>query len=233
MCLLSVLCTVPSARHVAVTTRHAAAAAAPQSQSPLLLHHCNSTPRSHPQLHLLPPRNWQGCSTNSSTKLSLARPCLLLDNCRHPSHQLHPCPYMLGLSTIGNSTPWLPATPISSRINDIPTCGMKQWPLSLVHSAGRAPTVVQGPTSLTTVPRDSTKQARPLNCRKFGPPICGDYNNGQCSQNACTFQHICLSCKGPSTCLLSRQENSPLQTVRPCPAMHTPHTLQLWNTLYI
>ena len=55
---------------------------------PLLLHHCNSKPTSRLQIHLLPPRNWQNCSTNSSAKLSLATPCLLPDNHRHPSHQL-------------------------------------------------------------------------------------------------------------------------------------------------
>ena len=33
-------------------------------------------------------------------------------------------------------------------------------------------------------------------------------------------------------CLLSRQETGPLQIVRPCPAMHTLHTLQFINTLH-
>ena len=38
----------------------------------------------------------------------------------------YPSPCMLGLSMMGNSAPWLPATLISGEINDIPTCGIKQ-----------------------------------------------------------------------------------------------------------
>ena len=45
--------------------------------------------------------------------------------------------------------------------------------------------------------RDSTQRGRPPNRRESGPPICGDYNNNRYTRNACTFQHICLSCKGP------------------------------------
>ena len=43
---------------------------------------------------------------------------------------------------------------------------------------------------------DSSQRTRPPNRREPGPPICGDYNDGQCSINACIYQHICLYCKG-------------------------------------
>ena len=75
--------------------------AQPQQDATLTLHQQSDGPvsfqqqgtqqqqgTSFPQSHLLPPRNWQGCSANSSAKLSLARPCLLPDNHRHLSHQL-------------------------------------------------------------------------------------------------------------------------------------------------
>ena len=45
--------------------------------------------------------------------------------------------------------------------------------------------------------RDSSQYNRPSNRRAPGTPICGDFNNGQCTRNACNFQHICLSCKRP------------------------------------
>ena len=45
--------------------------------------------------------------------------------------------------------------------------------------------------------RDSLQRSRPPNRRTSGAPICGYFNNGQCIRNACTFQHICLTCKGP------------------------------------
>jgi len=45
--------------------------------------------------------------------------------------------------------------------------------------------------------RDSSQRSRPPNRRTPGTPICGDFNNGQCTRNACSFQHICLTCKGP------------------------------------
>ena len=45
--------------------------------------------------------------------------------------------------------------------------------------------------------RDSSQHTRPPNRRIPGAPVCSNFNNGKCSRNTHTFQHICLSCKGP------------------------------------
>ena len=45
--------------------------------------------------------------------------------------------------------------------------------------------------------RDSLQRSRPPNRRTSRAPICGEFNNGQCTRNACIFQHICFTCKGP------------------------------------
>ena len=44
--------------------------------------------------------------------------------------------------------------------------------------------------------RDNLQSARTTNRRASIPPICGDFNNGNCSRRVCSFKHICLSCKG-------------------------------------
>ena len=44
--------------------------------------------------------------------------------------------------------------------------------------------------------RDNLEPTGTTNHRASGTPICGDFNNGNCTRRVCSFKHICLSCKG-------------------------------------
>ena len=82
--------------------------------------------------------------------------------------------------------------------------------------------------------RDSTQRARPPNRRESGPPIYGNYNNGRCTRNAYTFQHICLSCKGTHHVSPVQTGDRPLTNSEAMPGhAYTAHTTAREHTSYI
>ena len=103
---------------------------------------------------------------------------------------------------MGSFVQWLLLTPTFVGISAIKNCGMKTCPTPTLHNGGHALNYCGAknhyPDNRPHSPfRDSSQRSRPPNRRTSGASICGEFNNGQCTRNACTFQHICFTCKGP------------------------------------
>ena len=96
-------------------------------------------------------------------------------------------------------------------------CGTRPWPLLIASNTyikrWPCPYCEPIPNNFSCLLfRDSAQNTRPLNYGAPRTPICGDFNNRQCTRSLCTFQHICLSCKGLH--LLCRQETCQPKLIR-------------------
>ena len=117
--------------------------------------------------HSLPLKAWLQYDAKFRT-LAACNPLLRWD-------QRHPELWYEAMATAGNTQP-----------------GTKRWPCPYCGAKNHFPEDCPRSPS-----RDSSQHTRPSNHRIAETLVCGDFNNGQCSRNVSTFQHICLSCKGP------------------------------------